>query len=217
MTTSQRGVDLIRQFEGLSLRAVKLAGEAYYTIGYGHYGADVAPDQRITEAEAEALLRKDLAQFERWVAQYVPFQMNQNQFDALVSFTYNCGPGSLKQLVTGRTPAQVVAHMTAYTKSGSAAYTEGLRRRREQERALFLEEDEEMDVERFKELWREMRRELQDNDASGYSAEARRWAVENGIVQGGDGADFNGMWEDLMTREQLVTVLFRYAQRMGRA
>lgn len=77
-------------------------------------------------------------------------------------------------------------------------------------------EDENMDVERFKELWCEMRSELQDNDANDYSAAAREWAVANGIVQGGDSADFNGMWEDLLSREQMVTVLYRFAQLMGK-
>lgn len=76
-------------------------------------------------------------------------------------------------------------------------------------------EDDDMDVERFKELWREMRKELQDNDASAYSEEARKWAVENGIVQGGNSGEFNGMWEDMMTREQFVTVLYRFAKKYG--
>lgn len=78
-------------------------------------------------------------------------------------------------------------------------------------------EDEKMDLEKFKELWREMRKELQDNDASAYSEEARKWAVENGIVQGSSSGEFNGMWEDMMTREQLVTVLFRFAKLVGLA
>ena len=76
-------------------------------------------------------------------------------------------------------------------------------------------EDDDMDVERFKELWREMRKELQDNDASAYSEEARKWAVDNGIIRGGNSDEFNGMWEDMMTREQLVTVLYRFAQKFG--
>lgn len=76
-------------------------------------------------------------------------------------------------------------------------------------------EDDNMDVDKFRELWREMRKELQDNDSSAYSEEARKWAVENGIVQGGSSGEFNGMWEDMMTREQLVTVLYRFAQKFG--
>lgn len=77
------------------------------------------------------------------------------------------------------------------------------------------EEDDDMDKEKFKGLWREMRKELQDNDASAYSEEARAWAVENGIVQGGSSGEFNGMWEDFLTREQMVTILFRFAQKFG--
>lgn len=77
------------------------------------------------------------------------------------------------------------------------------------------QEDDDMDINRFKELWHEMRKELQDNDASGYSEQARAWAVENGIVQGSSAHEFNGMWEDVMTREQLVTVLFRFAEKFG--
>lgn len=79
-------------------------------------------------------------------------------------------------------------------------------------------EEDNMDVNRFKELWLEMRKELQDNDASAYSQEARDWAVSSGLIQGGgSGDEFNGMWEDVMTREQLVTVLYRFAQLLGKA
>ena len=77
------------------------------------------------------------------------------------------------------------------------------------------EEYDDMDINKFKELWREMRKELQDNDASAYSEEARKWAVDNGIIRGGNSDEFNGMWEDMMTREQLVTVLYRFAQKFG--
>ena len=80
------------------------------------------------------------------------------------------------------------------------------------------EEDENMDVTRFEELWREMRRGLQDNDSGAYSQEARTWAVSGGLIQGSgqlsDGTP-NYMWEDLLTREQLVTVLYRFAQKSG--
>ena len=74
-------------------------------------------------------------------------------------------------------------------------------------------EDNDMTVEKFKELWLEMRKELQDNDASSWSNDAREWAVSNGIVQGDSTAEFNGMWEDVMTREQMVTLLYRFAQK----
>ena len=73
------------------------------------------------------------------------------------------------------------------------------------------------DLDTFKRLWREMRKELQDNDASAYSQEAREWAVSKGLVTGGSSAEFNGMWEDLLTREQFVTVLYRWAKLEGKA
>lgn len=77
-------------------------------------------------------------------------------------------------------------------------------------------EEEDMDVNRFKELWYEMREELQDNDASSWSKEARDWAVKTGLVQGASNSEFNGSWEDLLTREQLVTILYRFAKLMGK-
>lgn len=82
------------------------------------------------------------------------------------------------------------------------------------------EEDDEMDIQKFKELMREYRAELQDNDSSKWSKEAREWAVKNGIVTGGtpmpDGQP-NYMWEDLLTREQMATLLYRFAKLMGKA
>lgn len=78
-------------------------------------------------------------------------------------------------------------------------------------------EDEDMDVARFTELWREMRKDLQDNDSAEWSREAREWAVNNGIVAGGSSDDFNGMWEDVLTREQMVTLLYRFAKLIGNA
>ena len=80
-------------------------------------------------------------------------------------------------------------------------------------------EEENMTVERFKELWDEMREELRDNDSSQWSKEAREWAVSTGLIQGGtltEEGEVNCMWEDLLTREQLVTVLYRFAQLMGK-
>lgn len=82
------------------------------------------------------------------------------------------------------------------------------------------EEDDDMDVVRFKELWGEMRKELQDNDSSKYSEEACAWATSTGLIAG-NGTEINGepnyMWADVLTREQFVTVLYRFAKLMGRA
>ena len=62
-----------------------------------------------------------------------------------------------------------------------------------------------------------MRLDLQDNDAGSWSKEARDWAVKEGLIGGMSSEGFNGAWEDLLTREQLVMVLYRFAQMMGKA
>ncbi len=76
-----------------------------------------------------------------------------------------------------------------------------------------------MDLTRFKELWGQMRREVQDNDAESWSQDARDWSVSVGLIRG-NGETVNGepnyMWEDLLIREQMVTVLYRFAQIMGK-
>lgn len=69
---------------------------------------------------------------------------------------------------------------------------------------------------RFKKLFNEMRQELRDNDAGSWSKEAREWAVSTGLVQGSSEGQFNGAWEDFLTREQLITVLYRFAQLIGK-
>lgn len=81
-------------------------------------------------------------------------------------------------------------------------------------------EDDNMDVARFSELFKEMRKGLQDNDSGAYSEAARKWATSSGLIAG-NGETINGepncMWQDFLTREQLVTVLYRFAQMMGKA
>lgn len=81
-------------------------------------------------------------------------------------------------------------------------------------------EETEMSFEQFKEFWLLLRAELQDNDKGNWSEEAREWAIQNGLIAG-NGTEINGepnyMWQDMLTREQFVTVLFRFAQLMGKA
>ena len=93
-TTSTRMVDIIKTYEGFSPRAIKLACEDEYTIGYGHYGSDVHAGDTITEAEATALMKKDLKVFENAVRSAVKVEITQSQFDALVSLSYNIGTGA---------------------------------------------------------------------------------------------------------------------------
>lgn len=94
MRTSQKGINLIKQFEGCSLQAYKCpAGK--WTIGYGHTKG-VKQGQKITQAKAEELLKSDLINYEKGVTKAVKVPINQNQYDALVSFSYNVGLAALR-------------------------------------------------------------------------------------------------------------------------
>lgn len=142
MKTSINGINLIKQFEGCRLTAYKpVAAEQYYTIGYGHYGADVFHGMKITQTQADMFLKRDLEKFEKAVDS-LGRSWSQNQFDALVSFAYNCGAGNLNKLVSNRTIQQIADTMLAYNK-GSGKVLAGLVRRRQAERALFLSDSTE--------------------------------------------------------------------------
>lgn len=80
-----------------------------------------------------------------------------------------------------------------------------------------VEKEEEMDLETFKKYWYQMRKELQDNDSSKWSQEARVWAINSGLIIGGSNGVDNFMWEDVLTREQLIMILYRYSQLSGKA
>lgn len=88
------------------------------------------------------------------------------------------------------------------------------------DRAPTTREDENMDVNHFKELWAEMRNEWRDNDADAWSADARQWAVSTGLIQGGTpmpNGETNYMWDDLLTRQQIAMLLYRFAKMIGAA
>lgn len=108
MNTSQSGLNLIKSFEGCKLVAYQDSGKVW-TIGYGHTNG-VVPGMHITQDLAEQFLKEDLRNAEKYVGQYDHiYHFNQNQFDALVSFTYNAGAGNLKKLLTsGTKPIELV-------------------------------------------------------------------------------------------------------------
>lgn len=137
MKISAAGIKLIKNFEGCRLTAYKATPqEQYYTIGYGHYGADVKKGQTITQEQADNYLKKDLEKFENYVNTMVKLRLNQNQFDALVSFTYNCGPRCLKTLVHNRDYKQIAEAILLYNKQGGKVL-KGLVNRRYEEKKLF--------------------------------------------------------------------------------
>ncbi len=135
------GLELIKNFEGCRLTAYKpVSTEKYWTIGWGHYGADVKQGMTITQKRADELLLEDVADSVAAVNNpiYCPLteSLNQNQFDALVSFTFNCGAGCLKTLCQNRTISEIAAKIPAYNKAGGKVLT-GLVGRRTAEQALF--------------------------------------------------------------------------------
>ena len=90
MKISQKGIDLITQFEGCKLQTY-LCPAGVLTIGYGHTGKDVHPGMEITHEEAENILFSDLVKYEKAIDQFVFRDLTQCQFDALVSFVFNIG------------------------------------------------------------------------------------------------------------------------------
>ncbi|NHR05165.1 lysozyme [Chromobacterium haemolyticum] len=142
MNISANGIKLIQQFEGLRLKAYQDA-VGVWTIGYGHTGPDVTPGLVISQAQADGLLARDLNRFETGVSRLALVPLNQNQFDALVSFSYNLGLGSLQnstllRLLNQRDYAGAAAQFPRWNKAGGKVLP-ALTRRRAAEQALFLQ------------------------------------------------------------------------------
>lgn len=137
LSVSDNGLSLIKKFEGCRLTAYQ-DSVGIWTIGYGHTSG-VSKGQTITQAQADLYLKSDCANAEKSVNSYNnKYHWNQNQFDALVSFTFNCGSGNLKKLLDNghRTIAQISAKITAYNKAGGRVLR-GLVNRRAAEKELF--------------------------------------------------------------------------------
>ncbi len=139
-TTSQTGINLIKSFEGCRLTSYRdVAG--IWTIGYGHTG-NIAPGMCISQEQAEAFLKSDLARFEECVNRCVTVPLTQDMFDALVSFTYNVGTGALQRstllckLNRGDTEG-AAKEFDKWVHAGKKIFP-GLVRRRREEKELFL-------------------------------------------------------------------------------
>ncbi len=141
----ESGLALIKRFEGLELEAYQdMTG--IYRIGYGHRGRNIVPGMTITEAQADTLLRGDLARVEEMVCSDVLVPLNQNEFDALVSFAYQIGANTFRtssvlRLVNRDDRNRAALALLAWNKTrieGKTVELTGLTRRREAERALFL-------------------------------------------------------------------------------
>ena len=142
--TSQDGVNLIKSFEGLRLTAYR-DPVGVLTIGYGTT-TGVSSGMKITQSQAEAYLKQDLAKFEQAVKDDVTVPLNSNQFDALVSFTYNVGEGALTSSTLLRLLNQgdyqgAADQFARWNKGDGGVELAGLTTRRKAERALFLGQD----------------------------------------------------------------------------
>lgn len=153
MKTSEKGVALIKRFEGLKLEAYQdVAG--VWTIGYGHTGNDVRPRMRISARDAEKLLRRDLKSREAAVNRLVSVPLSQNEFDALVSFVYNVGIDAFRRSTARRRlnsgdrqgAAEALTWWNKATVGGSKREIPGLTRRRAAEAELFLSSIDRMDA-----------------------------------------------------------------------
>lgn len=171
MKVSGAGVGLIKEFEGFPHN-----GRPYrdmvgvWTIGYGHTKGVGPGSGAVTEAQASELLRHELDHAYGPPVGGIGVPLHQHQFDALVSFVYNCGPGAIgSQMQIGRALrareyARAADCLLAWNKAGGVAVA-GLTRRRKAERAMFLAEDDPLE---------------------GYSPAEQRWIREYDLLRRDD-------------------------------
>jgi lysozyme len=147
---SKAGLNLIKSFEGLFLTAYYCPA-GVLTIGYGHTNMDgveprVVKGLKITEEQALDILRRSLVGYENAVKRLVKVRLTQSEFDALVSFAYNCGIGALQKSTLLRklnkgdydcVPSELMKYTMATTKKGRVQLA-GLVRRRKAEGAMWI-------------------------------------------------------------------------------
>jgi lysozyme len=145
MQTSDKGIALIKEFEGCKLTAYQ-DSVGVWTIGYGWTqpvdGKPIRAGMTIKQETAERLLKTGLVSYESDVSRLVKVGLTQGQFDALVSFTYNLGGRSLStstllRKLNAGDYAGAANEFLHWNKAGGKVLN-GLTRRREAERALFL-------------------------------------------------------------------------------
>jgi len=158
MKVSDKCLSIIRHHEGVRYRPYRCPAKLW-TIGIGHvlypiqgnlpldkrqdFQLQTQDDRTFSREEVDGILRRDLARFEFGIGRLFPVQLTQGQFDALVSFSFNCGLGTLQRstlrqkLLRGETE-DAAQELLKYTIGGGKILP-GLVKRRKDERALFLE------------------------------------------------------------------------------
>ena len=143
MKTSQVGVDLIKSFEGCKLTAYKCSA-GVNTIGFGNTyytnGNKVKLGDKITQDEANKLFLDLLPKYEKTVLNNIKVPLNQNQFDALVSFCWNCGSSkTLFSMINNKhSEMNIVNWLCSHYIMGGGKVLNGLVRRRKAEAVLFV-------------------------------------------------------------------------------
>lgn len=142
MKTSEKGISLIKQFEGLRLQSYLCDG-GIWTIGWGTtiiIGGKVKKGDIITIEQAEQFLKRDLQKFENIVNTRINVALNQNQFDALVSHTYNTGGSdTLFNLINSNAEKHIIKNWIETTYiSAQGKILNGLIIRRAKEAELFF-------------------------------------------------------------------------------
>lgn len=145
MKLSEKGLDLIKLFEGCKLTAYQCPA-GIWTIGWGTtepiQGKAICKGMTITQKQADQLLLDNLIQYEQGVTKAVKVKLNQNQFDALVSFTYNCGIQALQRsdlliYVNQKDFLKAANEFERWNKANGVVLG-GLIKRRKAEKELFL-------------------------------------------------------------------------------
>lgn len=140
MKTSDKGIDLIKKYEGLRLNAY-LDAVGVWTIGYGHT-LNVKSTDVIDKAQAEYFLRQDVEFAEKEVNKH-NLNINQNQFDALVSFVFNLGVGNfarstlLRKIKSNANDPTIRKEFERWIYAGGKVLN-GLVRRRKEEANLYF-------------------------------------------------------------------------------
>ena len=140
LTYSENGLILTEKSEGVMLTSYQDSG-GVWTIGYGHTGPDVGPDQSITREQAEQLLEQDLLSAEQTVNQYVEVPLSQEEFDALVDFVFNVGEeafvnSTLLKLLNEQDYEGAAQQLPRWDKC-QGRVLQGLLTRRQAEEAMF--------------------------------------------------------------------------------
>ena len=143
MNISQEGISLIKKFEGCKLEAYKCAA-GVWTIGYGSTKG-VKEEDTLTQEEADNLLLHEMQEYEGYINDLVKAPLEQNQFDALVSWVFNLGPANLKastmlKFLNAGDYHLIPSQIKRWNKAGGKVL-EGLIRRREAEALMFEDKD----------------------------------------------------------------------------